>query len=231
MRQQGSADNRDSLVRQRSFPLLVAFGLGFASGAPVIAASAIPDWSTLSGKTAGSGRTVILSQVGWPGVSATVIHGVASRMDLGGKFTFNYGEEGLVTQVVPGIRLQGVARLTFFDNGGLNFGMQFEPGAVVYFTSPQTTAGVVLPVGLRLGIPLGDAFLLSFGLDAPVFRIFGVNGGWIFPILFGAGLEYFVGANLAATLSFRAGPSVDTRGFSPVSNFALEALFGVAYRW
>ena len=56
-------------------------------------------------------------------------------MDLGGRFTFNYGEEGLVTQVVPGIRLQGVARLTFFDNGGLNFGMQFEPGAVVYFTS------------------------------------------------------------------------------------------------
>ncbi len=246
MRRQGSADNPDSWLQERRFfrtrsvsrnrrflaqPLLVALGLWFAADSPAIASASPPGWSTLSGKTVGAGQTAILGQLGWPGFSATLLHGVAPTMDLGGRLTFNYGEEGIVTQVVPGIRLQGVARLTFFDNGKLNFGMQFEPGPVVYFTSFQTTVGLVLPVGLRLGVPLSDAFLLSFGVEAPVFRIFGSSGGWIFPVLFGAGLEYFVAPNLAATLNGRAGPSVDTRGFRPVSDLALEALFGVAYRF
>jgi hypothetical protein len=246
LKQHDNADNPDNLLQERRFPQtrsitrhrrfplkprLVAFGLWLAADSEAIASAGPTGWSTLSGKTIGAGQTAILAQLGWPGFSATLLHGVAPAMDLGGRLTFNYGEEGIVTQVVPGIRLQGVARLTFFDNGKLNFGMQFEPGPVVYFTSFQTTAGLVLPVGLRLGIPLSEAFLLSFGVEAPVFRIFGSSGGWIFPVLFGAGLEYFVAPNLAATLNARAGPSVDTRGFRPVSNLALEALFGVAYRF
>lgn len=237
MRQPDSADNPHSFHERRFFRtllasrLLVALGLSVAAGSQGIASANTPEWSTLSGKTVGFRQTAILGQLGWPGFSATVVHGVASKMDLGGRLTFNYGEEGIVTQVVPGIKLQAVARVTFFDNGKLNFGMQFEPGPVVYFTSFQITAGLVLPVGLRLGVPLSDIFLLSFGAEAPVFRIFGTSGGWIFPVLFGAGLEYFVGPNLAATFNVRAGPSVDTRGFRPVSNFALEALFGVAYRF
>lgn len=152
-------------------------------------------------------------------------------MDLGVKLTFNYGEEGIVSQIVPGIKAQAVARLSFFDNGKLNFGMQFAPGPLLYFTSFERTAGLTLPVGLRFGISFSQTFLLSFALDAPVFRTFGAAGGWVFPFLLGSGLEYFVAPNLAATLNVGAGPSVDTRGFRPVSNLVFEGLFGIAYRF
>ena len=162
--------------------------------------------------------------------SATLLHGLAPALDLGAKLTFNYGEEGIVTQIVPGIKVQAVARVTFFDNEKLNLGMRFEPGPLVYFTSFETTAGLALPVGLQLGISLSSAFLLSVGVDAPVFRTFGAAGGWVFPILFGGGLEYFVAPDLAATFKVEIGPAVDTRGFRPISNLALEGLFGIAYR-
>jgi len=102
---------------------------------------------------------------------------------------------------------------------------------LVYFTSGETTAGLALPLGLHLGISLSPAFLASVGVDAPVFRLFGTAGGWVFPILFGGGLEYFVAPDLAATFNLHVGPAVDTRGFRPVSNLALEGLFGIAYRF
>ena len=244
MRQQDCADNpaRLAVARHpfrrrlawtglRGWQKLVALlGLWFASEAQAIE-STRSDWSTLSGRTVGLGQTVLLGQAGWPGFSATLLHGLAPALDLGAKLTFNYGEEGIVSQIVPGIKVQAVARVRFFDNGKLNFGMKFEPGPLVYFTSGETTAGLALPLGLHLGISLSPAFLASVGVDAPVFRLFGTAGGWVFPILFGGGLEYFVAPDLAATFNLHVGPAVDTRGFRPVSNLALEGLFGIAYRF
>lgn len=243
MRRRGNADNpaRHADARHSSLGRAPRSGLGewptlIASLSLLLASevqateSTRSSWSTLSGRTVGLGQTVILGQAGWPGFSATLLHGLAPALDLGAKLTFNYGEEGIVTQIVPGIKVQAVARVTFFDNEKLNLGMRFEPGPLVYFTSFETTAGLALPVGLQLGISLSSAFLLSVGVDAPVFRTFGAAGGWVFPILFGGGLEYFVAPDLAATFKVEIGPAVDTRGFRPISNLALEGLFGIAYR-
>jgi hypothetical protein len=216
-------------LRSRFAPAGLLVGLLLAAEVQAIEGGR-SDWSTLSGKTVGLGRTAIFGQVGFPGFSASLLHGIAPALDLGAKLTFNYAEEGIVSQVVAGVKAQAVARLSFFDNGRVNFGMQFEPGPLVYFTSFETTAGLSLPVGLRLGISLSQTFLASVGVEAPVFRVFGTAGGWVFPILFGGGLEYFVAPDLAATFNVRLGPSVDTRGFKPVSNLAFEGLFGIAYR-
>jgi len=243
LKQHGNVDNPARRAAARhSFPscpvgsglcewqkLIASLGLLLASEVQAVE-NTRSSWSTLSGKTVGLGQTVVLGQAGWPGFSATLLHGLAPAMDLGAKLTFNYGEEGIVSQIVPGIKVQAVARVTFFDNGTLNFGMHFDPGPLVYFASSQTTAGLALPLGLSLGIPLSSAFLVSVGVEAPVFRLFGAAGGWVFPILFGGGLEYFVAPDLAATFSVHIGPAVDTREFRPVSNLAFEGLFGIAYR-
>jgi hypothetical protein len=40
---------------------------------------------------------MIWGQFGWPGISADLAYGVSDTLDLGGRFTFNYGEEGSPT--------------------------------------------------------------------------------------------------------------------------------------
>src|ERR1700716_3660471 len=71
-------------------------------------------WSVLSGRTVGTDQNVIHGQVGWPGISATLLHGVSRQVDIGGAFAFNYGVEGS-TYVYPELTLRGVGRLNLVD--------------------------------------------------------------------------------------------------------------------
>ena len=73
--------------------------------------------------------------------------------------------------------------------------------------------------------------MVNLGLDIPFHVYFGEGIGPVFPILVGGGLEYFIDSNLAATFNVRLGPSLipDRRGDS--TEFTLEALFGIAYRF
>src|SRR5215218_989355 len=60
-------------------------------------------WSVLSGKTVGQGNNVFFGQVGWPGISASLLHGGTDRFDIGGRFAFNWGVERLVEVTDPNI--------------------------------------------------------------------------------------------------------------------------------
>lgn len=200
-------------------------------------------WSTLSGKTVGNGSTVIQGQLGWPGLSGTLLIGVAPKLDLGGKLTFNYGEEGIVTRVVPGLKLQGVLRVELLETSRINLGLKFEPGPIFYFEGPNTTRiGLALPIGLTLGIPVGSAVMVNAGLDLPMYVFFGPDGGLNFPIMVGGGMEYFISHNLAINFNLRMGPTAGNyyyynpyyypfnRGYYYTAPFTLEALMGIAFK-
>jgi hypothetical protein len=191
-------------------------------------------WSVLSGQTMGQGGTALVGQVGWPGVSLGLLHGATSRFDIGGKLTFNYGREGIVTSVVPGLKLQAWVRLMLLESSRVNLGLTFAPGPLFYFYEDFTDVGLSLPIALTVGIPVGSALMLNAGLDIPFYVIFGPGGGAVVPLLLGGGLEYFIDRNLAVNFNVRMGPSIgayeDFRGRSR-ARFTLEALLGIAYRF
>ncbi|MGZ3458853.1 MAG: hypothetical protein ACXU86_10175 [Archangium sp.] len=189
-------------------------------------------WSVLSGQTVGQGGTVLTGQVGWPGISLGLLHGATSRFDIGGKLSFNYGREGIVTSVVPGLKLQAWVRLMLLESSRVNVGLTFAPGPLFYFYNDGTDVGLALPVGLTVGIPVGSAVMLNVGMDIPFYVIFGAGGGPVFPILFGGGLEYFIDRNLALNFNVRMGPSIfpsESFRYEGRARFTMEALFGLAY--
>ncbi len=191
-------------------------------------------WSVLSGQTMGQGGTALVGQVGWPGVSLGLLHGATSRFDLGGKLSFNYGREGIVTSVVPGLKLQAWVRLMLLQSAKVNLGLSFAPGPLFYFYESFTDVGLSLPIALTVGIPVGSALMLNVGLDIPFYVIFGTGGGAVVPILLGGGLEYFIDRNHAVNFNVRMGPSVGTYGDfggRGRARFTLEALLGIAYRF
>ena len=73
-------------------------------------------------------RTSSLRQLGWPGISLGLLHGATPRLDLGGKFTFNYGQEGMVEIVEPGIKLQAWVRLMLARTPQATLALVFQPG-------------------------------------------------------------------------------------------------------
>ncbi len=182
-------------------------------------------WSVLSGRMLNSGDALHL-QLGWPGLSATYLHSVSPKFDAGARFTFNYGYEG-VTTVNAGLKLQALAKINLVDTGRLAAALTFSPGAFVYFTG-GTVFGITMPVGVVLGIPVGDAITLNFGMDAP-FNVRFVGGGQFdLHLLFGGGLEYAIDRNLMLTLNTRFGPAINFNSGS--GQFAFDALMGVAFK-
>jgi hypothetical protein len=189
-------------------------------------------WSVLSGQTVGNG-TALVGQVGWPGLSLGLLHGATNKFDIGGKLSFNYGREGIVTSVVPGLKLQAWMRLMLLESSRVNLGLSFAPGPFFYFYNSYTDVGLSLPIALTVGIPVGSALMLNVGMDIPFYVIFGSGGGPVFPILLGGGLEYFVDRNLAVTFNVRMGPSIfpyDDFRYRGRARFTMEAMFGIAYR-
>ncbi|WP_224244124.1 hypothetical protein [Hyalangium gracile] len=190
-------------------------------------------WSLLAGDTVGANQNVLSAQIGWPGLSLGLLHGASSRLDLGGKFTFNYGQEGIVEIVEPGIKLQGWVRLMLARTPQATLALVFQPGPLFYFHDGDTDVGLALPVSLVAGIPVGSAIMLNLGLDVPFHVYFGSGGGPVFPLLAGGGLEYFIDRSLQVNFNVRMGPSIipesGRRGRSD-AYFTLEALMGVAWR-
>lgn len=185
-------------------------------------------WSVLTGATAGAGNTLFTADGGFPGLDVGVLRGLTQAFDLGARFTFNYAEEGITAPVgIPGVKLAVVGRFTLIDRGWLNFGLTIAPGFLAYFWPTFVSPGLSIPIEGKLGFRLGDAIGLAVGVDMPIFAVFGKFASVNVPLLFGAGVEYFVDKTLAVTLSFRVGPSFNSHGDA---HAMLQSLLGVAFR-
>lgn len=195
------------------------------SDAPA-ASSGGHSYSVLSGETVGNGSTVFWGELGFPGLSGAILHGVTPTFDIGGKFTFNYGVEGLTDFIHPELKLNFLGRIALLKKPKFNLGLHFEPGFLMYFVN-GTNFGINLPVGLQFGIPTSSALQVVLAFDTPIAILFG-NGssdGFI-PILFGAGVEYRLDRDTLLTFHIGMGPGIETSGGG--SSFVLQSLFGVA---
>ena len=184
-------------------------------------------WSVLSGQTMGSGRTAFYGQAGFPGLSLNLLHGVNEKVDLGGRFAFNYSQEGVVDIIDPGLKLQGLVRINLAKSR-LNFALEFEPGVNFYFHGRgNTDIGMLMPINFVVGIPAGSNLMINARMDMPLQVYFGETV--IIPILFGGGLEYFINNSLNINFKLMMGPSIATAGGN--AYFTLQSQFGVAIRF
>ncbi|ADO74134.1 hypothetical protein [Stigmatella aurantiaca] len=222
---------------KRLVPVVLLGCVLAASAAPAQEASSYgraQGWSALAADTVGVGNTAIVGQAGWPGLSLAVLRGTWPDLDLGGRFSFNYGQEGLVEIVEPGLKFQGYARLKLLQLDQVALAATFQPGLFFYFHEGSDDVGLTLPAALVVGIPVGSALMVNVGLEVPFHVYFGEDGGAVVPVLVGGGLEYFIDRNLAVTANVRMGPSLvpgSGRGLGGESAyFTLETLLGVAVR-
>jgi len=185
----------------------------------------------LAGNAIGAGNDVAHVQLGWPGLSGTLLHGLTDKADVGGRFSFNYGYEG-ITEVTPGFKLQGVLRLELMDTPRYNLGLRFDPGFLLYFDNmfpDDIMFGLTIPVALTFGLPINRQVMLNFGMDVPFF--FAVNfEQFVVPILFGGGVEYQLDENMAITFNTRFGPAIVAADRGSDSDFAFQMLFGLAFK-
>ncbi|MFL5322153.1 MAG: hypothetical protein ACJ790_21025, partial [Myxococcaceae bacterium] len=130
-----------------------AFAADITSSEPTVRGQG---WSMQAGRTVGSGTTAVSVVAGWPGLSAGVLYGATDRVDIGVRLSFNYGFEGMVNFVEPGMKMQGVVRVALLDKQKFNLGLEFAPGPLFYFNNPNyfgpsTIVGLALPFSLTVG--------------------------------------------------------------------------------
>jgi hypothetical protein len=201
---------------------------------PAAMAAGDAPWTVESGKTVGEGNNVFWGQGGYPGIWAEFIHGLTPTLEIGGKFAFNYGFEGIVDINKVGLDFQFLVRKQFFDNGKMRIAGRLDPGFLLYFPSGTTVAGIIFPVSVEFGFPVSTEVSINASFSAPMYVDFANGGaGFVIPILFGGGVEYLLERNIALTFRLALGPSfVAGNGYvggSPA--FTLYALFGAAYKF
>jgi hypothetical protein len=203
----------------------MAAGETVSSSDPVVTSGGGRSLSVLSGQTVGRGNTVFFGELGFPGLSGEILYGANPTFDLGGKFTFNYGVEGLTDYIHPELKLNVVGRVSLLKKAKFNLGLKFEPGFLMLIDN-GAHFGLALPLGLQVGIRASSALQAVLAFDVPV-AIFIGDGGTsaLIPILFGAGVEYQLDRDTLLTFHIGLGPGISTDGGS---SFVLQSLFGIA---
>lgn len=217
----------------------------------VSAPSASARLSVVGGTTAPKDTTFAEVGVGWPGAHASILRGLDDKLMLGARFTFNFGVEGMVNGVVPGLKLQFLIHYKLWESNKFSLAVRFEPGPNLYFytsasingcyfgsggtvicgRNTSAVVGLTLPVGLRFGIVASSAVAVGVSFDLPMWLQFGPTGSTTFflPILTGLGAEYFLQSNLLLAFSLKMGPTLTT-GTGPAI-FTFEGKLGGAYRF
>jgi hypothetical protein len=188
-------------------------------------------WSLVTPRTVGESQNVLEAGVGWPGVYAGYWRGILGALDVGAKVGFNWSYEGVLTRIVPGMRIQAQARYLLWDNGSLSLGLGFAPGALIYFyPGSGVQGGMLLPLSATVGLPhFVNKLNLSATLEVSFFMLFAVS--WALPVTVGANGEYFITDSLVVfakvkPLGFALFPGA-LGGLSVFYTF--EATAGVGY--
>jgi hypothetical protein len=185
-------------------------------------------WTVDSAETVGTGANVLRGQVGFPGFVGDFIHGLDPTFDIGGRMWLNYAIEGITNATHFEWKIQLTLRKQFLDTGKIKLAGVFDPGFLLY-TGGGTTSGITFPIGVQLGIPIDPKVTINASFDIPFWVTFGTFSSFHMPLLFGGGVEYLLEPNLALTFKLRLGPDIGFGDFA-TTNFAFNALFGVAYK-
>jgi hypothetical protein len=199
----------------------------------------------LNGGNVGTGSNVLLAELGWPGLSLTILHGQSSRLDLGGTLGFDYGLEG-VPVIAPGLKLNAVIRLGLADSGKYNVGVRVSPGLRTWFPTDSVhyryfqrdyryrdgdvLFGLQFPVELIAGILPTPSLSVNVALSLPMALYFVPEVSFVFPIQPGLGLEYRVDRSLTLTVDTRFGPSIFMVPGGSHAQFSFRTMLGLAYR-
>lgn len=186
-------------------------------------------WSVVGPRTVAVGSNVVEGTVGFPGISAAYLRGVAPGINLGVRLGFTYGLENMVSTIAPGFKAQALLKWRLLDEGKISLGVTFEPGPFVTADRfSEARVGFSLPIGLRLGIAASSALNVAVLLELPMWVEFGRFGGFNFPILTGAGVEYFITSQFVGFFRARVGPTLRSYRLAELS---LETSIGVGYRF
>jgi len=180
-------------------------------------------WSAQAGQTIGTGGGLFWANFGWPGLSADLAYGVSPTLDLGGRFTFNYGEEGITDTGVLGLKFQFTLRTMLLHKPKFDLALRFP--------NSTTVVGMTFPVGLEMGFPINPKLRMAATFDLPFWVTFNDPARFFVPILFGGGVEYLVQHDLAVTFRLKMGPTIATGNFTRNTFFTLYVLGGIAYRF
>ena len=186
-------------------------------------------WTVDSGETVGTGANVVRGQVGFPGFVGDFIHGVDPTFDVGGRLWLNYAPEGSTDGTAFEFKIQLTLRKQFLDTGKIKLAGTFDPGYLL-ISSGGTTSGIAFPVGVQVGIPIDPKLTINGSFDLNMYVLFNAATNFHLPLLFGGGVEYLLEPYLALTFKLRLGPDIGFGTFSG-THFALNALFGVAYKF
>jgi len=198
-------------------------------GGAASAQTAASHWTVDSGETVGNGANVARGQVGFPGFVGDFVHGMDPTWDLGGRLWLNYSPEGNTAGTAFEFKIQATLRKQFMDTGKIKVAGTFDPGYLL-ISSGGTTSGIAFPVGVQVGIPIDPKVIINGSFDLNMYVLFGALTNFHLPLLFGGGVEYLIEPNIALTFKLRLGPDIGFGDFSG-TNFAFNALFGVAYKF
>lgn len=208
--------------------------LALLLAAPAWAAEGGRGWSVLSGSPVGASHVALEAQAGWPDLAIGGLLGLNDKADVGVRFAFDYGQDGSLwfgSGAAPGFRLQAVGRYALLDAGALRIGAWCSPGFGMDFLPGDTTARVLLPLGLTLALAPSEALALHAGVDLAMYVTPGLFGGLTLPILLGGGAEYHLDRAFAVTARVRLGPAIELSRPGAPSHLVLQALAGTAYRF
>jgi hypothetical protein len=209
--------------------VLLSAGAASAQSLSLTNSAAGPNhWSTETGETVSPDHDALKFDLGWPGVSATYLHGISDRADFGVHFELLYGLEQ-----------------TSFSKFGLGFGVPFrlvvnrhervtvevhvEPGMRVYPGGNETDFFIRAPFGGTLGLQVTPELRiaakadLNFAIQIPNTAFLEIGPQ------FGFALEYAVDHNLNVGFNCLFGPQFYSVSGSN-TNFAFITQVVVGYR-
>ena len=219
-----------------SFAAAALLGLAGAARAQVAGELTLPGttdntWSATAGRTVGAGNSVVLGEIGWPGISVQYMRGLDAQSDLGLKASFLYGFEGTTNSLV-GLNLAVPYRRAVYEATRVAISAHLDPGITFYGNrGPETgnIVGVGGPIGATLGFALDDRLTLDVGADLVTLLSFSNPAGVFFGPMAGAGAEYKLNQNLAVTFRSRFGPEFGVVSGGSGGQFAFQTLLGLAY--
>ena len=184
---------------------------------------------------------MLYGEVGWPDLSLGFQHGLTDKVDIGFRFSLDYGPD-YTTFTELGLGMRVPIRITPYRSGKLSFQFRIEPGLKFdsfghaglyrggYVGDGALAFGIQLPIGLDLGIHLTREATLSFGFDMPVYVNLtnGVFGA--IPLLFGPGFEYHIDEHIGLGANTRFGPTIFASNGTSGADFGMIAQFFFAYR-